>query len=794
MKLTHRTGVKILAVIVCLVTMLAGMLSAAGIVIMEDYGFYNNFGIENQESLENSFLNYHDYGYYDVSEVYEDLASHMDSWQLFYDRDTLISFLADYVDTHYSDNSRYGIKVTDINGNTLFSSVEEGDAIYSADHQEYQQILSSSLQQYADWYGYDSYYEDYESSYDYDDGYDEEQTETETVSEMDREEGTAAAAEAAWDAETSETTVSVQSYGVYGMSVYKGLFSYRIYRSNYLQLFYIDMTEAEQLFGMDQIMEMLRTGQAYVYSYNLRQDLTDTVGTSQELENKAAATKLVFTNLYSKLDEQDRVLNFAIYLDKNQVLTDYGQDYEIYSKFYELRYMIIVVFGSCVIFFMIAFVYLLFACGHRGESDEVFLNVIDRIPTDVYLAGMLVIAGILLVLFSEVLYYSSEVLLVIPVYAMFLLAFAVILSCTTRLKAGTLWRSALIAKLFSWIGKWITVIVSGMSMVWRSGIAMGVVLAVNIYAWLFFGNYVGEGWAACLMILLNLAVFILALVFLIGYRQIGNAAKQMAEGQMDYQLDIKKLHMGLRQYGSYMNRIGSNLEEAVEEQMKSERMKTELITNVSHDIKTPLTSIINYVDLLKKEEMPDETARQYLEVIDRQSARLKKLIVDLIEASKASTGNIEVHPVPTDVNELLLQTTGEYEQKAGEKNLELVVNLLPETGSILADGRHIWRVLDNLLGNAVKYALEGTRIYVDCLRVEGQIAISVKNISSARLNISTEELKERFVRGDSSRNTEGSGLGLSIAESLTVLQGGTLSLEIDGDLFKCVLLFPEIHS
>jgi signal transduction histidine kinase len=192
--------------------------------------------------------------------------------------------------------------------------------------------------------------------------------------------------------------------------------------------------------------------------------------------------------------------------------------------------------------------------------------------------------------------------------------------------------------------------------------------------------------------------------------------------------------------------------------------------------------------------MPDDTARQYLEVIDRQSARLKKLIVDLIEASKASTGNIEVNPVPTDVNELLLQTTGEYEQKAGEKNLELVVNLLPETGTILADGRHIWRVLDNLLGNAVKYAMEGTRIYVDCLRVEGQIAISIKNISSAKLNISTEELKERFVRGDSSRNTEGSGLGLSIAESLTALQGGTLSLEIDGDLFKCVLLFPEIHS
>ncbi len=228
--------------------------------------------------------------------------------------------------------------------------------------------------------------------------------------------------------------------------------------------------------------------------------------------------------------------------------------------------------------------------------------------------------------------------------------------------------------------------------------------------------------------------------------------------------------------------------------MKSERMKTELITNVSHDIKTPLTSIINYVDLLKKEEMPSETSVQYLEVIDRQSARLKKLIVDLIEASKASSGNVEIEPVPTDVNELLVQTTAEYESRCQEKNLEMVLNLLPETAHILVDGRHIWRVLDNILGNAYKYSLENTRIYIDVTRRDGQICISFKNVSATPLNISADELLERFVRGDSSRNTEGSGLGLSIAKSLTELQGGEFKLEIDGDLFKCEVTFPEIKN
>lgn len=228
---------------------------------------------------------------------------------------------------------------------------------------------------------------------------------------------------------------------------------------------------------------------------------------------------------------------------------------------------------------------------------------------------------------------------------------------------------------------------------------------------------------------------------------------------------------------------------AVEERLKSERMKTELITNVSHDIKTPLTSIVNYVDLLKKEQMPNKAAEEYLAVLERQSQRLKKLIEDLVEASKASTGNLHVELQLTDIAQLCRQIAGEYLDRLGERGLELIVNL-PKEAYIYADGRYLFRVLDNLLGNICKYSQKNTRVYFDVAFSGENIQVSLKNISRDRLNISADELQERFVRGDSARSTEGSGLGLSIARSLTELQNGIFSIEIDGDLFKVLLSFP----
>ena len=240
-----------------------------------------------------------------------------------------------------------------------------------------------------------------------------------------------------------------------------------------------------------------------------------------------------------------------------------------------------------------------------------------------------------------------------------------------------------------------------------------------------------------------------------------------------------------------LNNIAEGISRAVDERMKSERFKTELITNVSHDIKTPLTSIINYVDLLEKEEPENEKMREYLEVLSRQSGKLKKLIEDLIEASKASTGNLSVSLESCELGILMEQMAGEYAEKFEAKGLETVLTKPEKPVRILADGRHMWRIFDNLMNNIVKYAKPGTRVYLSLESSGGKAKLTFRNISEAQLNISGEELMERFVRGESSRSSEGSGLGLSIAKSLAQLQKGEMNITVDGDLFKVELIFGE---
>ena len=266
--------------------------------------------------------------------------------------------------------------------------------------------------------------------------------------------------------------------------------------------------------------------------------------------------------------------------------------------------------------------------------------------------------------------------------------------------------------------------------------------------------------------------------------------KRMSGGNLETKVDDKTLMGSFREYANHLNALAGVATEAAKQQMKSERMKAELVTNVSHDIKTPLTSIINYVDLLQKAQSQEE-AEAHLEVLQRQSQRLKKLIEDLMEMSKASTGNMAVELTAVDASEAINQALGEFSEKLQQANITPVF-LPPETPVMLtADGRLTWRVLSNLLSNAVKYALPGTRLYIDLVKLDGKVLISLKNISREQLNVSSEELMERFVRGDASRNTEGSGLGLNIARSLMELQKGQLQLLVDGDLFKATLIFPE---
>lgn len=321
------------------------------------------------------------------------------------------------------------------------------------------------------------------------------------------------------------------------------------------------------------------------------------------------------------------------------------------------------------------------------------------------------------------------------------------------------------------------------------GITFAELVGIIVYFWYY--PYDEEG-----LFLLGLVWRVILLVpysfCLVQMKKLMESGEKLAAGDLSHKTDTSNMFWDLKKHGEDLNSIGVGLQNAVEERMRSEHFKTELITNVSHDIKTPLTSIINYVDLLEKEELDNPKAAEYLDVLHRQSARLKKLIEDLIEASKASTGALAVNFEECEVGVLLTQAAGEFEEKLKTQDLTLLLRKPDEELVIRADGRHLWRVFDNLLGNIVKYAQPQTRVYLNLQKKADLVEIVFRNTSRYELNMTGEELKERFVRGDSSRNTEGNGLGLSIAQSLTELMGGTFGLVIDGDLFKVILTFPLV--
>ena len=273
------------------------------------------------------------------------------------------------------------------------------------------------------------------------------------------------------------------------------------------------------------------------------------------------------------------------------------------------------------------------------------------------------------------------------------------------------------------------------------------------------------------------------------YDKIEEKLKEMYEGNNNDALERKEFLPEFYQSVDYINDISNGFERAIQDRIKSERLKTELITNVSHDIKTPLTSIINYVNLLKKEDIRNEKANEYIEILDSKSQRLKKLIEDLVEASKVSTGNVKLQLEKINIVELLNQAIGEFEDKFEAKKLEILLEAKESEIYILADSRYMYRIVENLFSNISKYALENSRVYIDIIKKSNEVYIEMKNISKEKLNISAEELMQRFVRGDKSRTTEGSGLGISIAQNLTEIQKGVFNLKLDGDLFRVELIF-----
>ena len=564
------------------------------------------------------------------------------------------------------------------------------------------------------------------------------------------------------------------------------------------------------------------------------------------------------TELLSRIkdDPSGEYISIKVYYegDGYPATKDFERFNYVVTTAYFHKYDVYKIGIAAVIFSLIFYVMMMCVSARRPGSDEVHPGYLNPVLFDLmlFLAGMV---GAFMIYASA--NAGSKILEIILgcitiVYAV--MAFnALSMSAAARAKEGTLISNTIIYKVcklcwnlvkkyvfgfIRWVWKLpgkmlmgIGEIFRGVPLVWKSLLIFCVISFIDLVAIIIFG-WDWEEWDVYAMFWVFEHIVLLVLVcrFMLGLRSLQAGGRALAEGNLNHKVDTSKLVLDFKEHGENLNHISEGMVSAVEEKMKSERMKTELITNVSHDIKTPLTSIINYADLIGKEQTENEKITEYTEVLLRQSERLKRLIEDLVEASKASTGNLEVELAPCEASMFITQIAGEYEEKLAKSNLSLITKGTDKSVKIMADGRRMLRVFDNLMNNICKYALENSRVYLslevsdiesgyhmtdvvgdgikDALshfskkeneqnesdagnKGKSRLAvITFKNTSRQELDMSPEELMERFVRGDQSRNTEGNGLGLSIARSLTELQGGTFDIAIDGDLFKVVLTFP----
>lgn len=496
---------------------------------------------------------------------------------------------------------------------------------------------------------------------------------------------------------------------------------------------------------------------------------------------------------------------------------------EAYSFLYEIRFVLIGTAAGGLLFSIICFLFLMCGAGHRNGYRQIVSGVLTGLHLDV-LAALFVSGEIIFLYFfletgSSFDIYPALLLAAVMVtvmagwFVIFAMDFAI------RVKRGNFWRHSLIYAvlhgfkgLVCFLGRGAAVLVKEIPTVMMTMICF---LGICILEFFWISVFVRrpEGvllWGFEKVVLLGVVLYVA-----LTCKRLLRASRALAEGQENYKVDTWGMFGDFKEHGEKLNSLGQGISIAVAERMKSEHLKTELITNVSHDLKTPLTSIINYAELICEEAMGDFSLRmaggvrkesedteniaiqndriaEYAEVLLRQSRRLKKLLEDLVEASKAATGNLEVNPEPCEAGVLLSQAVGEYQKKMEEKGLELVARQPEETVRIMADGRYLWRVFDNLLNNICKYAQEHSRVYLSVEEKEGNILIIFRNMSKYPLEVSAEDLKERFVRGDKSRHMEGNGLGLSIAQSLMELQGGNMEIVTDGDLFKVILTFRKI--
>lgn len=442
---------------------------------------------------------------------------------------------------------------------------------------------------------------------------------------------------------------------------------------------------------------------------------------------------------------------------------------------------------------ILSLVYLTLAAGRREGEDEIYLNFTDSIKTELMIATFVILTSEIALLtgrgaskqwdVSGLLVASGTISFIVDI--LFLIFY---LSMVRRLKAEVMWENSLIC----WLGR-------GLSKTFRErSVTVQVLIRFAVHMVVCFVLAVGAFYFRNMAALLLLLVFCAMEAYMmlraaVEHYQIIKGVEEIAGGDLSAKIDVEELHGEDRKLAEAINNIGAGLLHAVDDSTKNERMKANLITNVSHDIKTPLTSIINYVNLIKREDIENERVKNYVRILDEKSQRLKQLTEDLVEASKVSSGNVKLDMQQIDLVELVCQTGGEFNEKFESKELTIVTKLPHNAVYIYSDGRQLYRVIENLYNNVAKYALEKTRVYVDVQSDGDEAVFSIKNVSEKVLpvdNSSVDDLTERFIRGDVSRTTEGSGLGLSIAKNLTTLMGGRFGISVDGDLFKAEIVLP----
>ena len=476
----------------------------------------------------------------------------------------------------------------------------------------------------------------------------------------------------------------------------------------------------------------------------------------------------------------------------------YRSTHESIMLLYKLRYSVYVIGGICGLLMLFSFIFLMCGAGHRSGKEGLTPGYLYPVPFDLLSVVCAIVCLIPLILGMDVFSLNTLPRIVFPLLCVLFSALLFTWWCTQlamRLKIGGWWKKTVIWRVWDFLrncmlGVWkgLLALLKGVPLVPKAVIGLLLLYALEFFGIALFQRDTDMLFGGWFLSRLLIAAFVIYVALTL--RKLEVAGKCIAEGNLAFHTDTKRMLPSFEKHGENLNSIAQGMKKAVDEQLKSERMKTELITNVSHDIKTPLTSIINYVDLLQKPH-DDAQEKEYLEVLERHAKKLKKLTDDLVEVSKAGSGNMDVHAEKHSVGELLNQATGEYSERLEQAGLETVLTLPKDDLTAVFDGTLMWRVLDNLFSNICKYAMQGSRVYIDAIKNENRVGISFKNMSGTPLNISADELTERFVRGDSARTGEGSGLGLHIAKSLVELMDGTFEIKVDGDLFRVDIGIPD---